>query len=72
MWEGDKFMGNPFKSYAKDIVKLKKQSGDEFSNIQAHVQKDQIFIHDSMLPIEEGDRLIRVLFNGLEESYCIR
>lgn len=64
-------MGNPFKSFAKDIVILKKQNGEEFSGIKASVQKERIFISDSKLPIEEGDRLIRKLSNGLEESYII-
>jgi len=64
-------MGNPFKQFARDTVILKKQNGEVISDIKANVQKDKIFIHDNTLPIEEGDRLVRTLPNGLEESYIV-
>ncbi|MEK3995645.1 hypothetical protein MKY29_12890 [Psychrobacillus sp. FSL K6-2365] len=64
-------MGHPFKEFAKDLVKLLKEDGKEFLDIKASVQKNQILIFDSTLPIEEGDRLVRMLSNGLEESYIV-
>ncbi|MEQ6856295.1 hypothetical protein AAHH17_17670 [Lysinibacillus capsici] len=64
-------MGNPLKQLARDTVILKKQNGEVFSDIKANVQKNKIFIHDNTLPIEEGDRLVRTLSNGLEESYIV-
>ncbi|MGE7673778.1 hypothetical protein ACQKMV_09405 [Lysinibacillus sp. NPDC094403] len=64
-------MGNPLKQLARDTVILKKQNGEVYSDIKANVQKNKIFIHDNTLPIEEGDRLIRTLSNGLEESYIV-
>ncbi|MCL1696551.1 hypothetical protein [Lysinibacillus sp. BPa_S21] len=64
-------MGNPLKQLARDTVILKKQNGKVYSDIKANVQKNKIFIHDNTLPIEEGDRLVRTLSNGLEESYIV-
>lgn len=60
-----------FEKMARDIVILKKQNGEIYPNIKADVQKNKIFIFDSKLPIEEGDRLVRTLSNGLEESYIV-
>lgn len=60
-----------FEQMARDIVILKKQNGEIYPNIKADVQKNKIFIFDSKLPIEEGDRLVRSLSNGLEESYIV-
>lgn len=64
-------MGNPLKQLARDTVILKKQNGEIFTDIKANVQKGRISIHDNTLPIEEGDRLVRALPNGLEESYIV-
>lgn len=64
-------MGNILKQFARDTVLLKKQNGDVISDIKANVQKNRIHIHDNTLPIEEGDRLVRILPNGLEESYIV-
>lgn len=55
----------------KDKVTLIKKDGERYENIKASVQKEIIFIDDASLPIEENDRFIRKLSNGLEESYII-
>lgn len=60
-----------FRRLMKDKVTLIKQAGQEYPDVSASVQKNQIFIMDSNLPIEEGDRFTRTLSNGLQESYLI-
>lgn len=54
-----------------DTVTLVKSNGEKFENIKANVQREKIFIDDAKLPIEEGDRIIRELSNGLSESFLI-
>jgi len=60
-----------FGEMMNDIVVLEKQNGQKFENIQADVQSNMIFINDAQLPIEEGDKLLRTLPNGLTESYIV-
>jgi len=55
----------------KDKVTLIKQDGTEITDIKANVQTKIIFIEDGRLPIEEGDKLVRYLSNGLSESYLV-
>lgn len=62
-------MRNVFRNLENDVVKLVKINGDVIDDIPAHVQPKMIFISDANLPIEEGDKLVRVLPNGLIESY---
>jgi hypothetical protein len=64
-------MLDPFESLMIDKVTLLKQNGEKFEDIKADVQTKKIFINDSSLPIEEGDYLVRVLPNGLEENYLV-
>ena len=52
-------------------VTLRKQNGEEYTNIPADVQPKIIFVDDDMLPIEENDYIIRKLPNGLEEKYIV-
>jgi hypothetical protein len=52
-------------------LSLMKQAGTRINDINAHVQPTMIFIDDATLPIEEGDRFLRRLPNGLEESYLV-
>ena len=54
-----------------DRVTLVKQDGREFKDIPANVQPKKIFIDDASIPVEEGDRLVRSLPNGLRESYLV-
>ena len=54
-----------------DRVRLVKADGKEFGEVPANVQRNMIFIDDANLPIEEGDRLIRCLPNGLDECYLV-
>lgn len=60
-----------FGEMMNDIVTLEKQNGEKFENIPADVQSNMIFINDAQLPIEEGDKLLRTLPNGLTESYIV-
>jgi len=53
-----------------DKVSLVKQNGTRIDDIEARVGKT-IYIADTSLPIEEDDRLIRALPNGLEEVYIV-
>ena len=55
----------------KDKVILKKDNGQTVEDIKARVLSNNIFIADTSLPIEKGDRLIRNLPNGLVETYII-
>jgi hypothetical protein len=62
---------NAFKKMLKDEVTLKRANGDEYPQTKASVQKNKIFIMDSTIPIEEGDKLYRTLSNGLQEVYLV-
>jgi hypothetical protein len=54
-----------------DIVSLVKVNGQRYGNIKSLVQPELVFISDSTLPIEEGDKIIRELPNGLTETYLV-
>ncbi|UYY98730.1 hypothetical protein OJ967_25860 [Peribacillus frigoritolerans] len=54
-----------------DKVTLEKKNGEVFQDIKANVQPELIFIGDSTLHIEEGDRVIRQLSNGRTEGYIV-
>ncbi|MGE6718779.1 hypothetical protein ACQKGD_15565 [Peribacillus frigoritolerans] len=60
-----------FKNLMKDKVSLEKQNGEIITNIQSNVKENEIFIVDSSLKIEEGDRITRSLPNGLKEGYIV-
>lgn len=61
----------PFKQMQKDEVSLIKIDGTRINNIRSHVGSKKIFISDASLPIEEGDKILRTLPNGLEEYYVV-
>lgn len=56
-------------SMCKDKVTLIKQDGSVYENIKANVQPNIIFIFDDKLPLEEKDKIFRILPNGLVEKY---
>ena len=60
-----------FSEFFNAKVTLKKQNGEEYTDIPASVQSKKIFIDDVSIPIEEGDHLVRKLPNGLEEYYLV-
>ncbi len=60
-----------FKELANDRIILQKSNGHRIENIMANVQPNLIFIDDASIPIEEGDRILRVLPNKLTESYIV-
>ncbi len=60
-----------FEQLMRDKVSLIKSDGRRIDNIISNVGQESISIHDISLPIEEGDRLLRILPNGLEEYYLV-
>ncbi len=60
-----------FNNLPQDILKLKKSNGEIIDDIKAIISKETIVIDSADLPIEEGDILIRILPNKLEEKYEI-
>lgn len=60
-----------FESFPTQEVSLLKQNGQRIDGIEAHVQSKVIFIEDVSVPIEEADKIIRVLPNGLFETYVV-
>ena len=57
--------------HLEDKITLVKQDGTRYENVPAQVDPRMIFIDDAELPVEEGDRLERVLSNGLIERYVV-
>ena len=62
---------SPFEQMQKDEVSLIKTDGTRINNIRSHVSPKKIYISDGSLPIEEGDKILRILPNGLEEYYVV-
>ena len=62
---------NMFNQFMTDKVTLVKNTGIRYENIRSNVQTKLIFIDDATIPIEEGDKLIRILPNTLEEVYVV-
>ena len=60
-----------FDQLARDIVSIIKPTGDKIDNIKANVQPNIIFINDKTLILEDGDRIARILPNGLIENYIV-
>lgn len=60
-----------FEEFMRDKVSLVKRNGEIIENITACVQSKMIHIDDAQIPLEEGDRLLRKLPNGLVESYIV-
>ena len=54
-----------------EIVEVVKPNGQLFKGILAHVQPKLIFIEDTTVPVEEGDKIIRKLPNSLNEVYIV-
>lgn len=57
--------------HLKDRVSWIEKDGEKHDNILALIQKNQIFMDDLSLKIEEGDKIALVLPNGIEELYSI-
>lgn len=58
-------------SFPRQEISLLKQNGQRINGISAVVQSKVIFIEDVSIPIEEDDRILRVLPNGLSETYVV-
>jgi len=59
------------KSLMRDKVKLIKQNGTEYKDLQANVTQDKILILGISIIIEEGDTIIRPLPNNHVEEYVV-
>jgi len=55
----------------RDTVTLIKRDGKTYDGIRANVQTAKIFTANADAPVEEGDTILRVLPNGLEERYIV-
>ncbi|MCP4113134.1 MAG: hypothetical protein GY749_47660 [Desulfobacteraceae bacterium] len=60
-----------FEEFLTDIVSLIKKSGERFDNIEAGVQPNLIYVKNSSLPIETGDKIKRVLPSKIEETFVV-
>ncbi len=60
----------PLGNFKKQMspVKVIKSDGQEYS-VNGLIHKNMILIEDTSLPLEEGDTIVRVLPNSLEERY---
>ena len=59
------------RSLLTDRVRLLKANGEIMEEIPASVQPPRVFIDDSSLLIEEGDRIERIASNGLRDMYVV-
>lgn len=59
------------REYLTDKVSLIRKNGDRVEDIPALVQGNKIMIDDIDLKMEEGDKLTRMLPNGIEEAFLI-
>ena len=60
-----------FEIFMTDLVTLLKSDGTRYENVKAGVQPEMIFITDSLLPIECGDKIMRHLPSGIDEIFVI-
>jgi hypothetical protein len=60
-----------FTHFINDTVSILKSNGDLYENVQASVQKNIILITDVSLPIEKGDKIIRVLPSKVKEVFIV-
>ncbi|WP_290060183.1 hypothetical protein [Paraclostridium bifermentans] len=61
-----------FENLLNDNVILKKINGQIYKPVHANVQSNLILIPNTSLPIEEGDKIIRILPNKLTETYIVK
>ncbi len=62
---------DPFAELMRDTVSVLKEGGRRFDDVKANVHSKGIRISDVSLPLEEGDRVVRTLPNGVQESYVV-
>ena len=60
-----------FDMFKNDLVTISKPDGRIFENVRADVQSEQIFISDKNIPLENGDKIKRVLPSGVIEVYVV-
>lgn len=60
-----------FDKFLNDIVTIIKANGERYENIKAQVGSNEIFIHDTNLPIKDGDIILRELPNKTIERFKI-
>jgi hypothetical protein len=59
------------REFMTNKVSLIRKNGERVDNILASVQGKKIITDDISLKMEEGDKILRVLPNGIEEKYLI-
>lgn len=62
---------NPFSDLQKDSVFIVKATGSRAGPYKTALSKDSASIFDASLDVDDGDKLVRTLPNGKEESYTI-
>ena len=58
-----------FKEFMTDSVSVVNKNGAEHQNVKASVQKNIILVTDISIPIETGDKIIRVLPSKVKEVF---
>jgi hypothetical protein len=61
--------GNMFKEFMTDSVSIVNKNGTEHQNVKASVQKNIILVTDISIPIESGDKIVRVLPSKVKEVF---
>ena len=59
-----------FDRLLNDRVTLVKKDGTRYENVKASVQK-KIYIMDKELPVAPGDKVVRLLPSGVEETFVV-
>jgi len=62
---------NAFREFYTNEISLIRKNGERVDNIFASVQGREILMGDISLKMEEGDKILRMLPNGVEEKYVI-
>ena len=64
-------MTGAWQEFLTEKVNLIRMNGEKVDGIPASVHENEVLIVDFSLQMEEGDKLTRLLPNGLEEKYLI-
>ena len=54
-----------------DTIAVVSQDGSRHEKVRASVQRKQIFINDTTIPIVIGDRIVRMLPSGQKEVFIV-
>jgi len=62
---------NPFEDFLTSEITIIKKNREVLGPLKADVQNREIHIFDVQLQVEAGDQVLRVLPNGVKETYTI-